>query len=267
MSESPATKRCPLCGNPGVLQDSHLLPRALDKLCRAPEKENPNPVVLTPNRTIKISRQVRDRLLCLDCEKRLNRQGEDWVMEHCHRSPEEFKLRTVLKETKPVYVWDDCAFYMSLQNDKINTAALVYFAASVFWRAAVHPWRSDAIIHIELGPYAEAFRKYLIGKDEFPQNAVLWAGVSGAHQPATSVNFPHARKRTDDFHSYNFHIPGIYFDLFVGNSIPQSIRHFCAARLGVIYVSERVDRMMRNDLLTSFKGAARYLAKYELVSR
>jgi len=55
---------------------------------------------------------------------------------------------------------------------------MVYFAASVVWLAAVRQWKyHDDILQLNLGPYIETFRLYLIGEQDFPTSAAVWINV------------------------------------------------------------------------------------------
>ncbi len=51
---------------------------------------------------------------------------------------------------------------------------MTYFAASMFWRAAVHNWSNRSReLAIDLGPYREQLRQYLAAAGEFPKNCML----------------------------------------------------------------------------------------------
>jgi hypothetical protein len=55
-----------------------------------------------------------------------------------------------------------------------SVEAISYFAASMFWRASVHDWNNRADEPIQLGPYEEQFRKYLMEESDFPVDCALW---------------------------------------------------------------------------------------------
>ena len=71
--------RCGLCLQPRNLQRSHLLPAALYKMLRDPSLNNPNPVLITKEITRTSSEQIRDYVLCAECEERFNAQGDVMV--------------------------------------------------------------------------------------------------------------------------------------------------------------------------------------------
>lgn len=71
---------CKLCHQTKDLRDSDFIPAAMYKYIRATSLKNPNPVVVGPGRTIRTSEQVRDYLLCAECEDRFNKNGEQEVL-------------------------------------------------------------------------------------------------------------------------------------------------------------------------------------------
>ena len=131
---------CGLCRLNRQLRDSHLLPAATYKLAREAERRNPNPVVVTAEHAGTTSNQVSDYFLCPDCEDRFSRLGERHVMGQCARRGGRFALRERLVATLPLYASDK---FTVLQVDTLLGATVnhyLYFAASVFWRAAAKTW-------------------------------------------------------------------------------------------------------------------------------
>ena len=85
--------------------------------------------------------QARAHILCSRCEQRFNREGEDWVIENAFHNPGQFPLRTSLEQLGPfTSELGFRSFYVQPSNG-IDLSKLVYFAASVVWRASVHDWR------------------------------------------------------------------------------------------------------------------------------
>ncbi len=136
---------CRLCLTPAELQDSHLLPKALYKLLKnaaaSDGQKNPNPVVVNKKIALKTSAQVSDHLLCKQCEARFSTDGEKWMLENCWHSDSDFPLRSTLESETPVYVGHSgLSIYEGATISGVNIAKIVYFAASVFWRASAHKW-------------------------------------------------------------------------------------------------------------------------------
>jgi hypothetical protein len=105
---------------------------------------------------------------------------------------------------------------------------LIYFAASVFWRASAHQWHfgRHAVKQSSLGAkYEEEFRQFLLGTGAFPMRATLWVSVleSPRSTIAGATLFPWA-ERKDGYHLHKLVIPGMGFDLFVGSQVPEQMR-------------------------------------------
>jgi hypothetical protein len=68
---------------------------------------------------------------------------------------------------------------------------LVYFGASVFWRAAVCEWSfASQQVHITLDRYAEELRRYLLHEATFPRDVVLHIGISALSGTLDASLFP-----------------------------------------------------------------------------
>jgi hypothetical protein len=220
----PCTAPCGLCLEDKLLLDSHLLPAALYKLCRNPKaKRNPNPIVVTHRKSVITSDQVKAPFLCASCESRLNENGEQYVLAQSVQPNGQFKLRKRLETSKPVYRDSRFRVYdiYPLLGEKIGH--YLYFAASIFWRAAAHPWKVKTE---SIGPiafdfnYLEEFRRYLLGKNIFPQDARVYVFVSSEVLPHRMVTVP----TTDlDFpgRQYKFYIPSLCFVLYSGKDAEQ----------------------------------------------
>lgn len=190
--------------------------------------------------------QVDAPLLCVGCEQRFNNQGERWVLQNCSRSPGAFKILDVLKAVKPLYPLDDGTIYAGAQIAQIDVDALVYFASCVIWKAAARTWVfPDYRDQLNLGPYYEDFRLYLLGQRSFPKNAAIWLIVWTA--PVQLSVLPHTLAG-DGYRHHYFTIPGITFHLFVGRCIPEGIRVACAAQSperAILLSSQMTARMLQ----------------------
>jgi hypothetical protein len=209
-----STSQCALCGQPAVLIDSHLLPKALYRLMRDPGLSNPNPVLLTKGKDTQTSTQIKRYLLCAICEDLFNKNGESWTLKHCFRGRGKFFLRDLLRTATPLK--------SDLRGDLIATAGLstlnrdklVYFAASVFWRASISDWpiRRNLIPQISLGPLQGEFRNYLLGNAAFPTSCSLLLYVAGDPTPPLAMHPPQCGN-SDGLLECRFVIPGIRFSL------------------------------------------------------
>jgi hypothetical protein len=204
-----------------------------------------NPALISGGTAIQTSRQITAHLLCANCERRFNECGENWMIENCWQRPGEFPLREKLLSTQPLYgSRDEIAYYSATVVD-LDVKRMVYFAASVFWRAAVHSWKTgnDQVTRLHLGPFAEPLREYLLGGC-FPVHVVLLAnvGVPADELMNAICSLPYATGHARH-HSYRFDVPGLMFLLEVGRSVPKEWERICLARSGVVAISSALDRL------------------------
>jgi hypothetical protein len=224
---------CRLCQRERELHASHLLAAGFYRLARTPADVNPNPIVATASVAIKSSREIKSPLLCLECEERFSRHGEEWILTNCLRGPSEFCLQAALIQQQPIYVDPHETFAVLAGNSTpgVNCDQLAYFAASVFWRAAAHTWAVDKEhrLKLSLGPYEDELRLFLLDRSEFPRDAVLLVGVAQTARLENFTALPTLVGR-GHFRTYWFKVPGITFRLLVGRAIDVQHRHCCFVR-------------------------------------
>ncbi len=223
--------RCRLCRGVDYLCSSHLMPAALFRLLRSRTVTPRDPLVISARSTFQTSRQVSEHLLCVDCEDRLRRGGENWVLRHCYRGGGRFLLREQVVRSRLLDDGPVGRIYSSKSNPNIDSGALTFFAASIFWRAAAHAWQIPGRMRgslIDLGPYQESLGKYLLGQEPFPGSAAMWVWISLYDKPSRAVTTPDS-SRICNCHAHTFDIPGIRFSLFVGRTLPQFVRLMCVA--------------------------------------
>ena len=119
--------------------------------------------------------------------------------------------------------------YYASKIPEIDIAALAYFPASIFWRGAIHPWNDDGTIPVQLGPFQESFRQYLMGLRSFPNDCCLLVAVREGKQ-ASYLMHPPTGERKGRFHVYNFPMPGFAFTLVVSKNIPAELSRKCFVR-------------------------------------
>ena len=224
-------EKCELCQQPSVLQESHLLPKALYKHLRDKDGPNPNPLVFSAQDEHQSSRQAFQPLLCFECEQRFHKHGENWVLSHSARDTGRFKLRELLLAHPCEKLHDDLYCFRCTEIPEVDTDALCYFALSVIWRAAVRSWRIDNLLieQLVLGPYTEPFRSYLCGSGPFPDNMALFVTVSTLENVLLMCTQPQTRK-WNGYACHFFSIPGLTFAVYCGKLIPQLFREGCIHR-------------------------------------
>lgn len=223
-----ANGKCALCLLIRDLQISHLMPASLYKKTRTPSATNPNPTLITRRSRVQTSRQIKDALLCTNCEGLFSRNGENYVMTLVAQQGGAFPLLNMLRAVPATKTAADFDWYDKTTIPRIDREKLGYFALSVFWRASVHIWerRDEEPISIDLGPYEEELRQYLLGQTGFPANVTLHVVVC-TDALSQDMFYAPSRGRKKDDTTYTFQARGLNFLMTVGKRIPDSIRHSC----------------------------------------
>lgn len=221
---------CALCHKAGPVLRSHLIPKALYRMCRS-ERANPNPLAMGHERPQQTSRQAVVDLFCAECEQVLSANGERYVVGGCFRPDGSFPIRSTLLSATPAEVDGRDALYLGSKIPGLSLGPLVFFAISVLWRASVHAWAVPASSPLQnpLGRYEEEFRLFLLGHAKLPPYARLMLWVSSEADPPRMISFPEQRNH-GGYHTHFFYIPGLHFILIVGRAFPQ-----------------RLERAFRND--------------------
>jgi hypothetical protein len=229
---------CRLCHQTKDLRDSHFIPAAMYKYIRATSLKNPNPVVVGPERTIRTSEQVRDYLLCAECEDRFNKNGEKEVLKWAckgNRFPLEDRFAVALAHHQ---VGAASAFSGSAIG--VNTDKFAYFALSIIWRAAVHewntPWGKSTVIN--LGQGEEPIRKFLVGMTGIPAEAAVVLTVctdiysrGSFFMPTRATNVPGM--------CFVFLALGLHFMVYVGSDAGPILQDVCCARSPIRVIYQR----------------------------
>jgi len=224
--------KCKLCLREAVeLQQSHFLPAGIYRTLRDDAEQNPNPWLITKKSAVQTSRQTKARLLCRECEQRFSANGENWVFRYCLKPDRTFPLAAILEARTPDVFspQHSTKVYFASQIPDVNISALSYFAASMFWRASVYGWNEDGSIPVDLGPFGESFRQYLLDLAYFPPHCALWVSVRQGKEIDRLTHEPMG-ERKGQFHAYNFPMPGLGFSLMVGKHLPAVCLKHCFVR-------------------------------------
>jgi hypothetical protein len=193
----PVDRICTLCQQQRELRLSHFLPKGLYRLLMNVNRtKNQTPVRLASGDRRQTSRQAADYLLCAECERRFDRNGENWVMRHLYRGRRVFRLRTMLRKSVSLGSYNGGTVYSASSLPVGAIDQLVYFHASLVWRASVRDWWTVGKKYqaIDLGPHREQLRRYLGGETGFPEHAVVTVILSQLEQPAIAFNFPESAR-------------------------------------------------------------------------
>lgn len=220
--------KCKLCLQTTDLQNSHLLPAAIYKMCRS-EKDDPITVRNDPTirnfRVFQTSKQVTGFVLCSACEQLLNTNGEDWMIPQLS-TVQKFPLYQELTSIAPEASWEDTTAYAASKLETIRVDLLAHFALGIFWKAAVHDWQTgQGTLRIQLGPYRNGLRDFLLG-GPFPKHTYLMTTLVPPALPTISARLP-ITHRSAQFPCHSFYVPGVEFTLTVGNRVPDFLVATC----------------------------------------
>lgn len=242
---------CPMCQQTKELRDSHLMSKGLYKLVHPPGYAA---LSFSEKSIFPTTKQTSEYLLCGDCEQRLSNGGETWVLPRLAQGNGEFKLYDTLVKLPPELKTPEITVYGTTGNPEINCEKLIHFGLGYFYKASIHPWgREHAASLIELGAGSEGLRKYLLGQGDFPENMVIVVFVLpkpvsliAFTEPIRSVNTNCAR--------YHFYVPGMFFNLCVGDDVQKQYNHLCLVR-------EPVGPVILEDMRRDIQDAAKFVTQ------
>ncbi|MGA3052873.1 MAG: hypothetical protein ABSD63_01580 [Candidatus Korobacteraceae bacterium] len=267
--------KCLLCLNDTAeLCRGHFFPAAAyriirDEAIRSGWSKNPNPVRMTDLSAVQTSSQYVTYLLCHCCEQRFSAKGEEWVLQHCWRG-KSFHLSSLVARAKPSLTSPVASVYDAAGISGIDIPALTYFAASMYWRAAIHNWSGRSIEPaIDLGPYGEELRRYLTGIAEFPENCILLVVLPTHNSEFVKLMMHPYPTRTHGFRVYTMPFLGISFSLYVGRQTPHDWREadFVRGAGNPIIVASHFEDWFRHDLALLFGGENRALSMLDKIER
>lgn len=227
------TQVCKLCLKPKPLVRSHLIPAAMYKYILDPGKANDKPVVVGRKITATTSKQVRDYLLCAECEDRFNKSGEGWVLGQVWNG-KTFPLRDRLRLALHLYDFPSFTVFSGTQVG-IDTDKLAYFALSVIWRAGVRVWRTPfggRTKQLDLGKHQDSIRRFLLGEIGLPKEVAVLVHVCTDY-PSTGCFYMPSESRAikiSKLKRFGFQTLGLNFMVFVGDDIPPAIRQYCCVQ-------------------------------------
>ena len=219
---------CKMCQEEKELQRSHLIPKAVYKKSRSGDPKKPHPILLTTKGTRQSSYQVMDYVFCQKCEHLLCKNGEDYVMRLIHHG-NTFPFLDLLNSHGPGLIGSEFRFYSQEMSPRVDRGKIAYFAASIFWRAAVHTWRQEdgKMISIDLSAEErESLRQYMLGNEGFPKSAGLLTYACTDMSSQRSFWMPGKNDRTKD-RAFLLGLRGMTFFFAIGEAVPPLIAKYC----------------------------------------
>jgi len=221
---------CKLCHQDAELQLSHLIGRAIYKLCR--KDEGDDSIVMTTKVVMKTSRQIREYVLCTRCEDLFNKGGERYVTSLVWRLRQGFPLLDKLQIALPIQREPDYRVF-SGERVGIDTDKLAYFALSVVWRSGIHEWRTigNQTTSVVLATEdEERIRKYLLGKTELPANVGVVITACTDLPSQVLVQPPTMLGNAGGYLIYRLLIRGIDFNVLVATAPEIQFPELCCVR-------------------------------------
>jgi hypothetical protein len=203
------------------------MPKRLYAFLRASQLKNPNPLTGVRGELKQMSDQYRGYVFCHDCEDRLNKNGERWVLANVPKNYDsEFPLHTAINRLTPKTAGKQFVLCNVTGETGFHVNDLLYFGISIFWRGAVHTWKTSTgqeAPPVDLSGNEGPLRRYLLGQSPLPNTVVpnldLWPYKKVAQQlyPVLPNHLPGCQR-------WWFYVPGLLYALYVGNDIPQGAR-------------------------------------------
>jgi hypothetical protein len=143
-----------------------------------------------------------------------------------------FTLRDLLQQTTPIATKEGASFFTLDRISSVEQERLLYFAASIFWRAAVIDWETPIGHYTKLAIQpkdVEELRKYLLGPGPFPTDLTIIIVLSASASPIQSTILPNITPGPSEYHQFDWYMPGIGFALLAGK-VPAAMQAISMSR-------------------------------------
>jgi len=204
------------------------MPRFSTVRLRGPGPQD-HPIHFRGGRAYESQEQVKEFLLCRDCEQRFSKV-ETRVADLLPLR--DGKLAPILDRIGGL-IETNADGLRVVELGRVSGDDLAHFAASVLWRGHV-----SQHFHVKLGDrYAEQFRVFLLGHAAFPENAACLVYFydlpfdDAVDVKATTVGVEtFKRKDGRGPHWHGFMVFGLRFVIQLGNQLNASVVRLCVVR-------------------------------------
>ncbi len=213
---------CKLCGGPGPLQESHIVPKWM---YRRGSRLNQgiggtNLVQVGDGRSMLDASQLTDYLLCRKCEERF----EPWEKYLSEISLQEDDRFPALEKLRPEGFTRGIAY---ADASELECDVLARVAVSIIWRASV----SAKVQEVSLGPFEASLAQYLReDAATLPQHTrvliCLTPPLKGQGRVDRTVSHPYSR-RLGMYRVHGFYTFGMWFGTCVGSLLPRELDTCC----------------------------------------
>ena len=231
------------------------MPAAFYKILKAGGAAHP--VLLTRTSIIETAEQVRAHFLCDSCEHRFNRRGEDWVIRTAGDRPSRFPFTRFCRPRLDLALTRRTSGLPgSSRAERQGGADCVFRRQRVLARRGRRWGSPPDDHHIDLGPYLEPLRRYLLDEQPFPDRMGLTVMLTAAPGDLTNLvmSLPYQASK-HPFHMFRFDVPGIGFYLITGGGIPEENIRNCAVRTGTIVIATAADELRRDAIVSNMRTA------------
>ncbi len=245
---------CPLCLNPKEkkLHESHYIPAAL-----YPKRRKLQYATRISTGPLLNQNQIKNPLLCFDCEQRFDQNGESDVLRWINPKGKRFPLSEMLKVALP-RDYDPTLSRYSGADLGVDMDKFAYFAISMVWRGAVHDWvMFDGTVRprTELGGFLEPMRQYLMGKAPIPPDTSVIVIVTNDDESRKVWTTPSMHVEADCL-NFRFLTFGVLFRVMMGYRMWDFFRHqSCVSPRKCLFYGSAKHRMP--EIMQIFEDAAR----------
>ena len=126
-------------------------------------------------------------------------------------------------------------------------------------KTGIHDWKGiDGYTRrLELGPYEDPIRRFLLGEGPFPSRCFVRVAVWPDKAAVLYCTYFPRRHSERRFHLFSFYIPGITFCLYVGKGVPLKLRETCC------YSSRRKPILTSGEVADKTSSLLLQLATYQ----
>lgn len=234
---------CKLCCQDKVLLKSHLMPAALYGN-RKKEFE-----ISTPYATMITKTQVKQPLLCQECEQRFDQNGETHVLEVI--APKNTEAFSLHERMRVAYARDSDASSSRFFGPDfgLDMAKFAYFAVSVIWRITVCQWPlpdGSLTTQLNLGDFHENMRKYLLGEITLPSDIAVIVIVCSDVESRQRFLHP-AMFVAHGCMNFGFLARGVYFRVMMGYQMMPFLRaQSCTNPLKIVWYGDCKKRTLES---------------------
>lgn len=220
---------CKLCLEENELVRSHFMPSKMYAYIRRGSRSpHDHPVAMGKRITSMTAVQVRDYVLCADCEDLFNKNGEKYALQWMWNG-KDFPLHHRLTLALPGRTSNQYTSF-SAARIGVDTDKLAYFALSVLWRAGVHTWNTPfggKSNRMNLGEFEQPIRHFLLRIAPFPTDVSILLTVCSDTNSQRYFYMPQSVSNLSPLVAFSFLCLGIHFMIFTMKNLAAGFREAC----------------------------------------